>query len=84
MNKVKPILVLADDAVSSYGVFASGKRKGDLTEVIGLVEKPRREDAPSNRTITGRYILQPGVTRVVEKQSVGAGGEILLTEPRRR
>ncbi len=74
------VLEVPEEEVSSYGVIAPGKHKGNLTEVIGLVEKPRREDAPSNLIISGRYILQPEVMRVLEKQSVGAGGEIQLTD----
>lgn len=53
---------------------------GALTEVKGLVEKPKVEDAPSNLIISGRYILQPDVMRVLENQSKGAGGEVQLTD----
>lgn len=74
------VLEVPEEQVSSYGVIAPGKRAGDLTEVTGLVEKPRREDAPSNLIISGRYILQPEVMRVLEQQSVGTGGEIQLTD----
>ncbi len=74
------VLEVPEDEVSSYGVIAPGERKGDLTEVTGLVEKPRREDAPSNLILSGRYILQPEVMRVLEQQSAGAGGEIQLTD----
>ncbi len=66
--------------VSSYGVIKPGARNGSVTEVLGLVEKPRREDAPSNLIISGRYILQPEVMRVLEGQQKGAGGEIQLTD----
>ena len=66
--------------VSSYGVIAPGSSNGALTEVKGLVEKPRIEDAPSNLIISGRYILQPEVMRVLEGQEKGAGGEIQLTD----
>jgi UTP--glucose-1-phosphate uridylyltransferase len=44
------------------------------------VEKPRREEAPSNLIISGRYILQPEVMRTLENQEKGAGGEIQLTD----
>ncbi len=74
------VLEVPEDEVSSYGVIAPGARKGALTEVQGLVEKPRREDAPSNLIISGRYILQPEVMRVLEGQEKGAGGEIQLTD----
>ncbi|MFM5924933.1 MAG: UTP--glucose-1-phosphate uridylyltransferase GalU [Novosphingobium sp.] len=74
------VLEVPEEEVSSYGVIAPGKRDGALTEVLGLVEKPRREDAPSNLIISGRYILQPEVMRVLEHQGTGAGGEIQLTD----
>ncbi len=74
------VLEVPEEEVSSYGVIAPGARNGALTEVKGLVEKPRREDAPSNLIISGRYILQPEVMRVLEGQEKGAGGEIQLTD----
>jgi len=74
------VLEVPEEEVSSYGVIAPGKREGALTEVKGLVEKPKREDAPSNLIISGRYILQPEVMRVLETQGKGAGGEIQLTD----
>jgi UTP--glucose-1-phosphate uridylyltransferase len=48
--------------------------------VTGLVEKPKAKDAPSNKIISGRYILQPEVMRVLDSQDKGAGGEIQLTD----
>ncbi|MFM5950077.1 MAG: UTP--glucose-1-phosphate uridylyltransferase GalU [Novosphingobium sp.] len=74
------VLEVPEEEVSSYGVIDPGKRDGALTEVKGLVEKPKREEAPSNLIISGRYILQPEVMRVLEHQGKGAGGEIQLTD----
>jgi UTP--glucose-1-phosphate uridylyltransferase len=74
------VLEVPHEEVSSYGVIDPGARNGSLTEVKGLVEKPKREDAPSNLIISGRYILQPEVMRVLEGQQKGAGGEIQLTD----
>jgi len=74
------VLEVPREEVSSYGVIAPGQRNGALTEVTGLVEKPRVEDAPSNLIISGRYILQPEVMRTLESQEAGAGGEIQLTD----
>lgn len=74
------VLEVPEEEVSNYGVIAPGERNGALTEVRGLVEKPRREEAPSNLIISGRYILQPEVMRVLEAQEKGAGGEIQLTD----
>ncbi len=69
-----------EDRVSSYGVIAPKKRDGRLIEMSGMVEKPAREDAPSNLKITGRYILQPEIFALLEDQGKGAGGEIQLTD----
>ncbi len=74
------VLEVPHDKVSSYGVIAPGKVAGNISEVQGLVEKPKAEDAPSNLIISGRYILQPDVMRVLEAQEKGAGGEIQLTD----
>jgi len=74
------VLEVPNDEVSSYGVIAPGKRNGALTEVTGLVEKPKASEAPSNLIISGRYILQPEIMGVLEGQSKGAGGEIQLTD----
>ena len=78
------VLEVPDDEVSNYGVIKPGVRVpgfgGALTKVLGLVEKPKRESAPSNLIISGRYILQPEVMRVLEHQGKGAGGEIQLTD----
>ena len=46
----------------------------------GMVEKPPRGEAPSNLSISGRYILQPEIFSILENQPRGAGGEIQLTD----
>ena len=74
------VLEVPREEVSSYGVIAPGANKGALTEVRGLVEKPPVAEAPSNKIISGRYILQPAVMRTLEGQEKGAGGEIQLTD----
>ncbi len=71
---------VADNRTDQYGIITPGARNGALTEVRGLVEKPKPSEAPSNLAIVGRYILQPGVMRVLERQEKGAGGEIQLTD----
>jgi len=73
-------LEVAPEETSKYGVISPGKVDGRLTEVKALVEKPAAGTAPSNLMIPGRYILQPEVMRILEKQEQGAGGEIQLTD----
>lgn len=74
------VLEVPHDEVYKYGVITPGETRGNLTEVKGLVEKPKVEDAPSNKIVSGRYILQPEVMRTLETQEKGAGGEIQLTD----
>lgn len=74
------IAVEPTDDPSSYGVIDPGVRRGRCIEMKGMVEKPRREEAPSNLFISGRYLLQPSVFAALERQAPGAGGEIQLTD----
>lgn len=74
------VLEVPHEEVSSYGVISPGVQRGALTEVHGLVEKPKIAEAPSNKIVSGRYILQPEVMRILEAQEKGAGGEIQLTD----
>ena len=68
------------EKTGSYGIITPGRVDGDLTEVVGLVEKPEPGAAPSRLGVIGRYILQPEVMRVLDAQERGAGGEIQLTD----
>jgi UTP--glucose-1-phosphate uridylyltransferase len=65
-----------------YGICGVGKRCPDrsMFEIDVMVEKPPQGTAPSNLSITGRYILQPEIFDVLERQERGAGGEIQLTD----
>ena len=67
--------------VSSYGIITPGKALGNnVTEILGLVEKPSIEKAPSKMAVVGRYIIEPAVFEILEKQNRGASNEIQLTD----
>ena len=67
--------------VSSYGVITPGKILNNSNiEILNLVEKPSKETAPSNLAVVGRYILEPAIFDVLEKQKKGASNEIQLTD----
>jgi UTP--glucose-1-phosphate uridylyltransferase len=68
------------DRIHMYGVVGVGERNGKLFSITRMVEKPTREQAPSNLTITGRYVLQPEIFGILAAQKRGAGGEIQLTD----
>lgn len=65
---------------SRYGILSPGEEQGKLIEIKGLVEKPAPADAPSNLAVIGRYILEPKIFPLLEKQARGAGNEIQLTD----
>ena len=73
--------------VSSYGIVAVDEREDlgrGVYRVKDLVEKPRREDAPSNLAIIGRYILTPDIFPALEATASDRTGEIQLTNGLRR
>src|SRR5690606_27750632 len=69
-----------EDEVSRYGIVDGQKVHDRIYTVSGLVEKPKREQAPSNLAILGRYILTPRIFELLDNQEPGAGGEIQLTD----
>lgn len=71
-----------DEDVSKYGIISmnNGEIEKDVFRIHDLVEKPKREEAPSNYAIMGRYILRPEIFYVLDNVKPGAGGEIQLTD----
>lgn len=66
--------------VSKYGIVDCESVGNRLYKVKGMVEKPKKEDAPSDIAVLGRYILTPGIFDCLQKTPKGAGGEIQLTD----
>jgi UTP--glucose-1-phosphate uridylyltransferase len=64
----------------SYGVLDIAEDMGAIVQARGMVEKPKREEAPSNLAVIGRYILSPKVLTNLNRMKQGAGGEIQLTD----
>jgi UTP--glucose-1-phosphate uridylyltransferase len=63
-----------------YGIVAVGADFGQTFEIKGMVEKPAQGSAPSNLIISGRYILQPEIFRILHSLEKGLGGEFQLTD----
>jgi len=68
------------ETVQNYGVVDAVFAGERLYKIRGMVEKPNREDAPSNLSIVGRYILPPEIFQCLERTKPGAKGEIQLTD----
>ncbi|MGE6605365.1 UTP--glucose-1-phosphate uridylyltransferase GalU [Halomonas sp. NPDC076908] len=74
---------VAWENVVKYGIVApSGQAPapGESAELVGMVEKPTREAAPSNLAVIGRYALPGNIFSILESTAPGAGGEIQLTD----
>ncbi|MGO2470311.1 MAG: sugar phosphate nucleotidyltransferase, partial [Microbacterium gubbeenense] len=69
------------DQISMYGCASvEATDDPDVVKVLDLVEKPAKEDAPSNLAIIGRYLLTPEIFDVLEHTEPGKGNEIQLTD----
>jgi UTP--glucose-1-phosphate uridylyltransferase len=83
-GNVLGVMDIPREKTASYGIVdidtKAKTRDERLVKAKGLVEKPAPADAPSTLSIIGRYILQPEIFLMLDKQTPGAGGEIQLTD----
>ena len=76
-NSQLSIMPVDEAYISQYGVIIpSANGHG----VIGMVEKPRQDEAPSNMASIGRYILTPDIFDTLRTLPAGSGGEIQLAD----
>lgn len=71
------------DEVSSYGVADCNGVEipvGGSAEIVKMVEKPSKEEAPSNLAVVGRYVFSSAIWDLLEKTPAGVGDEIQLTD----
>lgn len=71
------------ELVSSYGVAdVNGHelKPGGSAPMTQVVEKPPRDEAPSNLAVVGRYVLSAEIWKLLELTPAGAGDEIQLTD----
>jgi UTP--glucose-1-phosphate uridylyltransferase len=74
-GNVVAVMEVAQEHTGRYGVITPGETSGRLTEVRGLVEKPKPAEAPSRLAVIGRYVLLPQVFGHLGEQGAGAGGD---------
>jgi len=79
-SSVIAVMKVPDSEIHRYGVIDPVSTDSPLMQVKQFVEKPTKEEAPSNYAIIGRYILTPEIFYFLEQQKVGKGGEIQLTD----
>ncbi len=79
-GNVVAVAEVPHEQTNRYGILRIGEDDGRMVEVLGLVEKPNPEDAPSNLSVIGRYILLPEVIEHLSLLERGAGNEVQLTD----
>lgn len=66
--------------ISRYGIVDGQEIEPGLFRVRDMIEKPRREEAPSDLAIIGRYVITPEIFDALLEIEPGAGGELQLTD----
>lgn len=79
-GNVVAVAEVPPDQTNRYGILRVGHDDGRMVEVLGLVEKPKPADAPSNLSVIGRYVLLPDVIGYLSQMERGAGNEVQLTD----
>ncbi len=74
------IMKVEKKEVSSYGIIKHINKTKNIYEIKSMIEKPDILEAPSKLAIVGRYILNPEILNVLDKQIKGADSEIQLTD----
>ena len=69
-----------EENVHRYGVIEGEEEEDGIFRISSMVEKPAREDAPTNLAIIGRYILTPDIYELIEKTPPGKNGEMQITD----
>lgn len=72
-----------EELVSAYGVVnlgGSALQAGQSAAIVEIVEKPEREEAPSNLAVVGRYVFSKTLWGHLKHTPTGAGGEVQLTD----
>ncbi len=86
-TSVVALMEVPEEETGRYGIIKGRplpQGDGRLFEVLDMIEKPSRNEAPSNLAIIGRYILTPSIFKALEETGKGSGGEIQLTDGLRR
>lgn len=72
------------EETEKFGVISGEMIKDDLFRVVDMVEKPGRDEAPSNLAVIGRYILTPDIFDILRNTPPGKNGEVQLTDALRK
>ncbi len=79
-SSIIAVMEVDKSQTDKYGILDYTGTENGLYRALGLVEKPKPDEAPSNLAIIGRYILMPEIFEYLGQKKFGAGNEIQLTD----
>ena len=80
-HSVVAVKEVSPDEISWYGcVEPDGESTDGVVKIRRIIEKPPRDEAPSNLAVIGRYVFSPGIFDALDRIEPGAGGELQLTD----
>ncbi len=79
-RSVLALMEVLPEQISSYGCVEPEAVEENLVRVRSIVEKPKKEDAPSNLAVIGRYVFTPEIFDALDRTEPGVGGELQITD----
>jgi len=79
-RSVIALMAVPPAEVSRYGCARSEPVGQNLVRIVGIVEKPAADQAPSNLAVIGRYVFTPAIFDALDRVQPGVGGEVQLTD----
>jgi len=79
-ESVVALMETPEDQIHLYGMVEHEPVSDRVVKVLGSVEKPKPEDAPSNLGIVARYLFTPDIFAAIDATKPGVGGEIQITD----
>jgi UTP--glucose-1-phosphate uridylyltransferase len=80
-ENIVALMEVDPEQIHLYGcAVTEGEVVDGVVRVTGLIEKPKKEEAPSNLAVIGRYVLRPEIFDILEEVKPGRGNEIQLTD----
>lgn len=71
---------VAKDRISHYGIYEMTRSEGRLHQAKRVIEKPSKQEAPSDLAVVGRYLFTPDLFPFLKKTPPSKNGEIQLAD----
>lgn len=69
-----------ENEVHKYGIIDADTLENGIFKIKSMIEKPTKDESPSNLAIIGRYILTPDIFNILRMTKPGINGELQITD----